>query len=313
MVMHVFVHPHPHLRIEQMRHCPQVGRDVTETSPPLRAPRPARGILCAPPPDGRIDAARILPPPQLAPFIHHFWSVRWALRTPFVADALAHPTAIIMLEEEQAPGDEASVRRAQLLGVRTGRNTKPRAGEGQAFGITFRAAMFLPPRGALMTSLTDRVVPLASVFGPAVDGWARAVLAEPELDAKIALASAFLVARLPPLRPRAERLRDLVERIGADREIVRVEDASAIFGGDVRALQRGFRRYVGVSPKQVIQRFRLLEAAEQLRGRSPPALADLAAALGYADQSHFAREFKLVVGKTPRSFARAWSVGRSAP
>ncbi len=47
-----------------------------------------------------------------------------------------------------------------------------------------------------MKSLTDRADALASVFGPAVDGWARDVLAEPEPEAKIALASAFLVARL---------------------------------------------------------------------------------------------------------------------
>jgi len=29
-----------------------------------------------------------------------------------------------------------------------------------------------------------------------------------------------------------------------------------------------------------------------------------AASLGYADQSHFARDFKLTVGQTPRVFAR---------
>ena len=247
----------------------------------------------------------MLPSPELAPFIHHFWSVRWALRTPFVAEALPHPAAQITLEEG-APGDEAPACLAQLAGVRTGRFAKSRVGDGQAFGIAFRPAMFQPPLRASMASLTDRIVPLANVLGPEADAWARAVLAAPELGAKIALASAFLEPRLLPSRPRMERLRDLVERIGADRAILRVEDASEMFGVDARALQRCFRRYVGVSPKQVIQRYRLLEAAEQLRGRRPPALASLAASLGYADQSHFAREFKLVVGQTPRSFARVW-------
>jgi AraC-like DNA-binding protein len=52
----------------------------------------------------------------------------------------------------------------------------------------------------------------------------------------------------------------------------------------------------------VIRRYRLHEAAEQLKGPDPPPLAALAAALGYADQAHFARDFKAVVGRTPAVF-----------
>ena len=51
-----------------------------------------------------------------------------------------------------------------------------------------------------------------------------------------------------------------------------------------------------------MQRYRLHEAAEQLRAHEPPSLAELAASLGYADQAHFAREFKRAVGHTPRAF-----------
>jgi AraC-like DNA-binding protein len=60
---------------------------------------------------------------------------------------------------------------------------------------------------------------------------------------------------------------------------------------------------VGVHPKWVIQRYRLLEAVAQLGSAEPPKLAALAAALGYADQAHFQREFKVVVGRTPGSFS----------
>jgi AraC-like DNA-binding protein len=60
---------------------------------------------------------------------------------------------------------------------------------------------------------------------------------------------------------------------------------------------------VGVGPKWVIQRYRLHEAAEQLKAENPPPLAALAASLDYADQSHFARDFKRVVGQSPGAFA----------
>ncbi len=92
--------------------------------------------------------------------------------------------------------------------------------------------------------------------------------------------------------------------MAVDRALLRVEDVADAMGIDVRALQRRFRRYVGVTPKWVIQRYRLHEAAEQLRSEYPPALAALAAELGYADQAHFAREFKAAVGRTPGELAR---------
>ena len=245
----------------------------------------------------------MLPPAELAPFVHHFWSVRWVLRAPFAAETLPHPSVHIALEER------AGARRAQVVGVHTGRVVGRREGEGQVFGITFRPAMFQPLWRAPMTTLTNRAVPAAQVLGPGAGAWARAIHAAPELGAKVAIASEFLEPLLLPSRPRVARFRDLVERVGADRSILRVEDVSGAVGLDVRGLQRCFRRYVGVSPKWVIQRYRLLEASEQLKGRRPPALAALAASLGYADQAHFARAFKLIVGQTPGSFARAWGHG----
>ena len=60
----------------------------------------------------------------------------------------------------------------------------------------------------------------------------------------------------------------------------------------------------------MIQRYRLHEAAEQLKRTSPPSLAALAASLGYFDQSHFVRDFKAMVGRAPGAFARAEGANR---
>jgi AraC-like DNA-binding protein len=43
---------------------------------------------------------------------------------------------------------------------------------------------------------------------------------------------------------------------------------------------------------------------EQLRTEPPMSLAILAASLGYADQAHFSRDFRRMVGRTPRGFAQ---------
>jgi AraC-like DNA-binding protein len=260
---------------------------------------PPRGILRAPSPDGVLDGRRILPSAKLAAHVHHFWWVRWALRSPFTAEVLPHPSAQI------THVDAAGERRTELLGVHTGRLARRLVDEGQTFGITFRPVMFQPLLGASMASLTDRVVPLDRVLGSQANTWTRAIDEARDVDDKIAITEAFLGPLLPPPSPRIASLRDLVERMASDRSILRVEDVSEASGLDRRALQRGFQTYVGVSPKWVIQRYRLHEAAMQLAGPQPPTLAALAASLGYADQAHFGRDFKRAVGETPRSFGRS--------
>jgi AraC-like DNA-binding protein len=86
-------------------------------------------------------------------------------------------------------------------------------------------------------------------------------------------------------------MRDLVERIAVERSILRVDDIVRASDLDTRALQRCFRTYVGISPKSVIQRYRLHE------GGDPTTRAE----------SAFARRargvFKRTVGQTPRAFS----------
>lgn len=152
------------------------------------------------------------------------------------------------------------------------------------------------------------LVPLAAVRHRGVvaldhiDALADAILAEPDLRRCAALAEELLLPALPSLPAPIAKLRDLVERLARDPGITRAEQAAALAGLDLRTLQRRFSDGVGVSPKWVIQRYRLHEAAAQLAQPDAPELADLALQLGYFDQSHFIRDFKAVVGKTPGEY-----------
>lgn len=225
--------------------------------------------------------------------------MRWSLRSPFTAEALPHPSAQIIHTEV------GGRRRAEVLGVQTDRLVRRLTGEGQRFGITFRAAMFQPLLRASMATVTGETIPLVRVLGASAKAWSRAILDARDADAKVAIAEELLAPLLPPPREQLARLRDLVESIIRDRSILRAEDVAAAAGVDLRTLQRSFQTYVGVSPKWVIQRFRLHEALAMLTGPHPPPLAALAASLGYADQAHFQRDFKRTVGESPQSFVRS--------
>lgn len=261
---------------------------------------PPRGILHSPDvTDGVVTHERVLPPDELAPVVAHFWSVTWRLASPKAVATLPHPTAHFVFEAS------GGVERAELTGVPSRRFERTLAGEGWVFGVKLRPASLGAFVDASARTFTDRVVPLAEVFGAIADRWTRAIFAAPSGEARIAALAPLLARAAKPLSEEAARLRDLVERIASEPSIVRVEQVAALAHQTPRTLQRRFLAAVGVSPKWVIRRYRLHEAAERLRAVAPPSLATLAAELGYADQAHFSRDFAAAVGQTPTRFIRS--------
>jgi AraC family transcriptional regulator len=68
-------------------------------------------------------------------------------------------------------------------------------------------------------------------------------------------------------------------------------------------LARLFKQSLGVSPHQYLIQLRVNSARWLLSaGSGERSLAEVASAVGFADQSHLARHFKRVTGLTPRQF-----------
>jgi AraC-like DNA-binding protein len=245
---------------------------------------------------GRFDVARSRPGPALAEVVEHYWTVRWDLRgrPPHTQHTLPHPSVHLVAERG----------RSGVMGVLTGRFTRRLEGEGRAFGIRFRPAGFHRFLGAPVSTLTDRRVPVAEVFGPAGDRLVAELLAAPDQAGLVAAAEAFLLARPPDPDPNVARVNRVVDQIMADRDITRVADVAERTGIGTRRLQRLFATYVGVPPKWVIRRARLHEAVERLDRGDDVDLAFLARELGYFDQAHFARDFRSAVGRPPTAYAR---------
>ncbi len=131
-----------------------------------------------------------------------------------------------------------------------------------------------------------------------------AILSGEGEEEMIALAEAFLRARLPERDANVAMINQIVDRIIADRTITRVDDIVCRLNLNKRTLQRLFRQYVGVSPKWVIKRYRLHEAAERLADGDGADIATLALDLGYFDQAHFIKDFKAIVGRAPAEYAK---------
>jgi AraC family transcriptional regulator len=66
---------------------------------------------------------------------------------------------------------------------------------------------------------------------------------------------------------------------------------------------RMFKKSTNLTPHQYVLQLRIERARDLLTGRLP--LAEIAAQLGFADQSHFGAVFKRFLGITPSEFLRS--------
>jgi AraC-like DNA-binding protein len=255
------------------------------------------GVLHAAAAAARFTLNRHPPPEDLASLVDFCWVIRWDLRgRPAHEQAiLPHPNVNLAFE---AAG-------AAVYGVDTKIFTRRLSGAGKAFGVRFRPGGFRRFLSEPISGLNDRVVPAARILGPAADLACALVMAADDDEAMIAAAAGLLRGHGVSADPVAEQAADLVGRITADPGLRRVGQLAELSGLSERRLQRLFADYVGVSPKWVMRRARLHEAALRVEAEGPASVdwATLAADLGYADQAHLSRDFTATVGLPPSRYA----------
>ncbi|HET8992282.1 MAG TPA: AraC family transcriptional regulator [Rhodococcus sp. (in: high G+C Gram-positive bacteria)] len=243
---------------------------------------------------------------DLAALMRRYWIPVWSVPEgqDSVQRVLQYPVCLAVVAEDYA----------RFYGITSGLSRTTLAGDGWAVGV-----MFTPAAGHLLTrtpvaAFTDRFVDLSEVFGDSstrLAGSVRAAMADAPRSPESHRVSMDLFDDM--LRPFAtiddegHLINEVVAFVEDNPDVLRVEQVRDEFGLSERALQRLVHRRIGLTPKWLIQRRRLQEAAGRLRERATP-LAEMAALLGYADQPHFVRDFAKVVGMTPAVFAQRYGL-----
>jgi len=255
-----------------------------------------RGVLHPRLAHGEFQHARRAPSSALAGVVEHYWHVSWDLRglPAQQQETLPHPNVQYVIEPALTG----------IYGVHTGRYIRVLEGRGQAFGVKFRAGGFFPFYGAPVSELRNRSLDPRRIFGDDAVGFESDVLGAANIDAMVAAAERLLLAHMPAVDANVARAGDLVAGIAEDHNLTSVDAMVQHCGLAKRALQRLFNQYVGVSPKWVINRYRLHEAIAQMQAGASISWTDLALALGYFDQAHFIRDFRKLVGRSPAEYAR---------
>ncbi len=232
------------------------------------------------------------PSPAAGELVRWFWISRWNLAPGRVSrqEVLAFPALNLVVEQDLVG----------LAGATTVRSHRDLSGAGWVVGALLRPAATPAVTDDARTVLDG--YPALDV--PGLHAEVSAAVALDDFDRACGTVESWLTARVPTVSDDAVLANRLVAIIEDDEAILTVEDAAAALGVSPRTAQRLTRRFVGLTPLALIHRRRLQHAAHLLSTQPGTAVAQIAAELGYADQSHLVRDFRKVLGFTPGGYRR---------
>lgn len=92
------------------------------------------------------------------------------------------------------------------------------------------------------------------------------------------------------------------------KEPIHIKEISAVSYMSSFHFIREFKKYVGLSPAELIIQLRIKEAQNMLIDQN--SIADTAIAAGFYDQSHFTKYFKKYVGVSPKKYISNYNVSK---
>jgi len=253
--------------------------------PPIEpAPEDGRGVLY---PAKLPHFTRYAAGEEYAHLVQWFWVPRWQLPDgeSLRQEILPFPAANLTIAHDGV----------LLTGPSTRLIHRVLSGAGWALGLLLQPAG-LSVLGARPRDLVDAVVDWPDV----VPNEVSAAMAAGDDGAAIELVSAWL-GDLPAPPQRALEANRLLRITAESPAVTTLGELAEALHASPRTVQRLAEDFLGLSPLQVIRRYRLQEAARHLR-EGTETIAGIAARLGYTDHAHLTGDFRRTFGYSPREY-----------
>lgn len=189
---------------------------------------------------------------------------------------------------------------AVVAGSRAGYCIKDTSTPTRSIGAMLRPGAAQALFGCSAGELEGRHVPLDLLWGAHADHLLERLQDAADPARQLELFAAFLRSRSRAVAGLHPQVVDALQALTRGCAVAGVAAAS---GHSHRHFITRFREAVGLSPKRYARVQRFQQALRGLAGHA--ALADLALAAGYSDQSHFNREFREMAGVSPRAYREA--------
>jgi AraC-like DNA-binding protein len=241
-----------------------------------------------------ITVERVVASAPLAGLVDYHWYVGWRTAEPHRQQVVPQPRVHLAAEDG----------RLLVHGISREPFFRTLSGTGHTIGAAFHPGGFRPLLGRSVGSISGSVVPAGDLLGVDDRPVATYVLGDVTVPEMVAALEEYLLALEPRPDPVVDEVRELVAAAEKDRAVTRAEQLADRASTSLRSLQRLFTDYVGIGPKWVIARFRILDAAAAAHSGDAVDWAALAAELGFTDQAHLTRAFTSVVGTPPATYSR---------
>ncbi len=232
----------------------------------------------------------------VSPAVDHFWTVAWHLPAGRAIEQriISDPAVTLTVEAGNVPAELV------VTGVHRAVWVREIAGRGSAFAVRLRPAGLAVVSDLTPAAVADRTVAVTPALDARLHALMRAIADEPDLASRIARATTLITTMLAERPPTAR------QRLANDAVAAIHRGDPPPSGPSERTVQRALRETIGHGPAWVRRWVRLQEVARQFAVSGDAGAADIAARLGYADQSHLVNDFRAAVGMTPGAYL--WSL-----
>lgn len=247
------------------------------------------------------DLRRYFPEGAVADLVEQYWYVDWTLEVgkEHVQQNLPDPNFHLVFDSGNA----------KLIGPVSKVFCYKMANSGKVLGVKFKAgalADFLP---APLAEFVNQELIASNYFTERAEALAYELSHDLPDQVIFNKMQHFLAPFVQKPSRQQLAVSEQLELIKSTPEITSVQQLSERTHVGVRSLQRNFTKYLGLSPKWLIRKYRLHQALSELE-KHQVEICDLVVRLGYTDQSHLIRDFKDFLGTTPRGYKMESSVDK---
>ncbi|MCG8331672.1 MAG: helix-turn-helix transcriptional regulator [Chitinophagales bacterium] len=154
-----------------------------------------------------------------------------------------------------------------------------------------------------LSDCIDDNLDLDRVFGKEAKWLEEKIMEAENYTNKVDLVQEYLITKLQQqsksINPILEQVSKLLFQSNGN---AKIKDMAAQAYSTPRTVQRIFRQYYGITPKQFAKQIRIRHFASQMSRHNDLNLAQLANACGYFDQAHFNHEFQSIVQLRPSEY-----------
>lgn len=202
---------------------------------------------------------------------------------------------------------------AMVMGQRTKSFDILPIGDVDTFAICFFPFGFANFAKMPLEKLVDKEIPISELFGQAeADELEQQMIQAMDTQKRIEIIETFLLKKLNEKNTISHIVKSTVDTLFKAKGRIPIK---VLLKDDIlkrRQLERHFKKQIGISPKQLSKAIRLQSTLNLLLNKQSETLTEIAYESKYFDQNHFIKDFKDLVGLTPKEFLGSKNMALSA-